>query len=167
MAPDSVNGKIWRLCCQDWCWRRCARRTVLLRPRGGNACCRKGSMCPRPARLRLRPASLPEGSAPRDMASAPRPPSMPHDHAARVVAPGSLRSRFRRSTLFSTRFCDRAFQISLSLRRLSVFSAEIPRQPGKRPDIFSRRCSGSFPVLAPAVGNKDCCFPKCRPVRLW
>ena len=24
-----------------------------------------------------------------------------------------------------------------------------------------------FPDDAPAVGNKDCCFPKCRPVRLW
>ena len=121
-------------------------------PHGPKATCVHGRLAKAPLRETLLPLLA---------------PSMPHDHAARVVAPGSLRSRFRRSTLFSTRFCDRAFQISLSLRRLSVFSAEIPRQPGKRPDIFSRRCSGSFPVLAPAVGNKDCCFPKCRPVRLW
>ena len=41
---------------------------------GGNEPCRKGSMYPRPARLRLRAAKPHEGSAPRNTASAPRPP---------------------------------------------------------------------------------------------
>ena len=50
---------------------------------GGNVRCRKGSPCstrakgsmyPRPARLRLRAAKPPEGSAPRTFSSAPRPP---------------------------------------------------------------------------------------------
>ena len=50
---------------------------------GGNVRCRKGSPCstrakgsmyPRPARLRLRAAKPHEGSAPRTLSSAPRPP---------------------------------------------------------------------------------------------
>ena len=109
MAPDSVNGKMWRLCCQDWCWRRCARRTVLLRPRGGNACCRKGSMCPRPTRLRLRPASLPEGSAPRDMASAPRPP-LPCRMTMRGGVISALDAREPRSARQRARPCGAAIR---------------------------------------------------------
>ena len=89
-------------------------------------------MYPRLARLRLRAAAPPKGSAPRNIASAPRPPGCritmrrgvvallsipvsPEDsangNAARPSArpQSSLRSRLRRSRLFSTQLYNRAF----------------------------------------------------------
>ena len=85
---------------------------------GGNVRCRKGSPCstrakgsmyPRPARLRLRAAKPPEGSAPRTFSSAPRPPPCRIAMRRGVVAPYAADAAcLRRSRLCSTRFHNRA-----------------------------------------------------------
>ena len=69
----------------------------------------RGSMYPRPARLRPCAAQPHKGSAPRNITSAPRPPPCRMTMRRGLVAPGSLRSRLRRSRYFSTLFCNRAF----------------------------------------------------------
>ena len=68
----------------------------------------RGSMYPRPARLRPCAAQPHKGSAPRNITSAPRPPPCRMTMRRGLVAPGSLRSRLRRSRCFSTLFCNRA-----------------------------------------------------------
>ncbi len=68
----------------------------------------RGSMYPRPARLRPCAAQPHKGSAPRNITSAPRPPPCRMTMRRGLVAPGSLRSRLRRSRYFSTLFCNRA-----------------------------------------------------------
>ena len=85
---------------------------------GGNVRCRKGSPCstrakgsmyPWPARLRLRAAKPPEGSAPRTFSSAPRPPPCRIAMRRGVVAPYAADAAcLRRSRLCSTLFCNRA-----------------------------------------------------------
>ena len=85
---------------------------------GGNVRCRKGSPCstrakgsmyPWPARLRLRAAKPPEGSAPRTFSSAPRPPPCRIAMRRGVVAPYAADAAcLRRSRLFSTLFYNRA-----------------------------------------------------------
>ena len=103
----------------------------------------KGSMYPRPARLRLRAAKPPEGSAPRPLFSAasrsrsigiagtrsrlrsarktPRshcvPPPCRMTMRRGLVAPGSLRSRLRRSGSCSTLFYIKARPESILTRR--------------------------------------------------
>ena len=68
----------------------------------------RGSMYPRPARLRPCAAQPHKGSAPRNITSAPRPPPCRMTMRRGLVAPGSLRLRLRRSRYFSTLFCNRA-----------------------------------------------------------
>ena len=72
----------------------------------------RGSMYPRPARLRPCAAQPHKGAAPRNITSAPRPPPCRMTMRRGLVAPGSLRSRLRRSRLCSTLFHDRAIQKS-------------------------------------------------------
>ena len=79
---------------------------------GGNVRCRKGSMYPRPARLSLRAAKPPEGSAPRTFSSAPRPPPYAADAAC-----------LRRSRLFSTLFYNRANDGALLWNRVGSILA--------------------------------------------
>ena len=87
---------------------------------GGNARCRKGSMYPRPARLRLRAAKPSEGSVPRTFSSAPRPPPCRIAMRRGVVAPYAADAAcLRRSRLFSTLFYYRAEGKEFLTRRQS------------------------------------------------
>ena len=88
---------------------------------GGNVRCRKGSPCstrakgsmyPRPARLRLRAAKPPEGSAPRTFSSAPRPPL----HAA-LAAGGASVASMERGAMARSGFACRAWLRATNGRR--------------------------------------------------
>ena len=78
---------------------------------GGNVRCRKGNMYPRPARLRLRAAKPPEGSAPRTFSSAPRPL-----HAA-LAAGGASVASMERGARARSGFACRAWLRAMNGRR--------------------------------------------------
>ena len=118
---------------------------------GGNVRCRKGSPCstrakgsmyPWPARLRLRAAKPPEGSAPRTFSSAPRPPPCRIAMRRGVVAPYAANAAcLRRPGIVSTLYYNRAFQEALLRIRGSKSGMPFP--------VFAKAAEYVYPVSRP------------------